>query len=707
MRLTRGLAVVLALLALAFVLGVGSAGARSTATVTVIVDLDGHGTVTSTPPGINCTETGSPPPEGSCTQTFTTTSEIVLTATPAAGWDFVNWTGDCDFTFSNTCQISPTDSTHNVTAHFAPSATGGEPLPPPNSLTVQVIGKGTVKSGDSKIKCGNGNKDCFFVFLDSEMPTLAASPADGWTFVGWGGACTGTGSCSVTMSPALGVVVVATFSKTTGSGTSTLQATAIGLGSVTGSSDDPPTGNEINCGTTGSDCDWVVPTGSVLTLIEGPDPGNVFSTWGGDCSGSDVACTVVMDDNRTVSATFVEAATATLTLTITGRGHVEGPGVQCQGPGTCVQEQPLHTTLSVNADPAEGYVFAGWTGGGCAGPGKSCMITMDVDRAVSATFNPILSVGVTGNGIVTAGAGAISCGLGATICDAPFPQGTSVTLVATPAVGATFTGWTGACGGTATTCTVLMNEAKDVSATFAGGAAGGTGALLSVSVSGAGTVTGAGISCGNGATTCTASPAPNSTVTLTATPAAGSTFSGWSGSCTGTIPTCTVTMTVARSVTAFFSSGSGGGATLLLSVSVAGGGIVTGGGITCGNGSGACSANLPSGSAITLTATPVAGATFTGWAGACTGTSTTCTISMTSAKSVSATFTTAGPGTLTITLNGKGAVSAPGGKCIGTGATKTCTQRYAAGTRVTLTAAAATGNCSPAGATPASPPRRS
>ena len=276
---------------------------------------------------------------------------------------------------------------------------------------------------------------------------------------------------------------------------------------------------------------------------------------------------------------------------------------------------------------------------------------------------------------------------------ASFAQNATVTLIATPATGATFTGWTGACGGTATSCTVLMSQSKSVTATFAGGTAAGAGFLLSVSVSGSGTVTGAGINCGSGATTCSTTPAANSSVTLTATPAAGATFSGWGGSCSGTIPTCTVQMTAARSVTATFTTGGGGGgATVSLTVSVTGSGTVSGGGITCGNGSGACTANPTTGSSVTLTATPATGATFTSWGGACTGSAPTCTVSMTSAKSVTATFTTVAPGTLAITVKGKGTVSAPLGKCIGTSVTKTCIQKYAAGRTVTLTAAAAAGN---------------
>jgi uncharacterized repeat protein (TIGR01451 family) len=61
----------------------------------------------------------------------------------------------------------------------------------------------------------------------------------------------------------------------------------------------------------------------------------------------------------------------------------------------------------------------------------------------------------------------------------------------------------------------------------------------------------AGIDCG---ATCSASFASGTTVTLTATPDAGSTFTGWSGACTGTGP-CTVTMDQDRAVTATFDSG--------------------------------------------------------------------------------------------------------------------------------------------------------
>ena len=108
---------------------------------------------------------------------------------------------------------------------------------------------------------------------------------------------------------------------------------------------------------------------------------------------------------------------------------------------------------------------------------------------------------------------------------------------------------------------------------------------LTVSVSGNGTVTGGGINCGNGATTCTsANHAANSTVTLTETPSAGATFAGWGGgTCAGTATTCTVTFNASKSVTATFT---GGTSNVQLTVSVTGPGSVTGGAIACGNGVG-------------------------------------------------------------------------------------------------------------------------
>lgn len=81
----------------------------------------------------------------------------------------------------------------------------------------------------------------------------------------------------------------------------------------------------------------------------------------------------------------------------------------------------------------------------------------------SVPIDYLLSVGKTGNGTVTSTPAGITCG---TTCSALYAASTSVKLTAKAATGATFAGWSGACTGTALTCTVSMTGAKSVSAKF-------------------------------------------------------------------------------------------------------------------------------------------------------------------------------------------------------------------------------------------------
>jgi len=68
----------------------------------------------------------------------------------------------------------------------------------------------------------------------------------------------------------------------------------------------------------------------------------------------------------------------------------------------------------------------------------------------------------SGSGSVTSNPAGISC---PTTCAANYSSGTSVVLTATPNVGSTFVGWSGACSGRGT-CTVSMNSNQAVTATF-------------------------------------------------------------------------------------------------------------------------------------------------------------------------------------------------------------------------------------------------
>jgi len=538
-------------------------------------------------------------------------------------------------------------------------------------VTVEVLGKGTVTSSPAGINCGNGAATCYIAFSGSGTVTLTATPATDtdWSFDNWTDCPAAVeNTCEVPVD-GNSHTVTANFAipATT---TSTLSVTHTGTGNVSG-------GN-INCGSSpaGGGCTWTVLTGSTLTVRQTPGSDNVFTGWGGACSGTNVACTVELAGDRSVSAAWVSSAGVLLTVSVSGNGTVTGAGINC--PPTCTAIQSVNSTAVLTATAAEGHIFTGW-GGPCSGTASTCAVLMDAAKSVTATFAPSvqLNVTVTGNGNVSGEAGAINCGSNGNVCSASFALNKTVSLTATPAVSATFVGWSGACGGTATTCTILMSAAKSVTATFA------SGTTLTVSVSGPGTVTGGGINCGGSATTCTANQTLNASVTLTATPGSGATFTGWGGACSGTTPTCAVSMTSAKTVTATFSGATS--STVPLTVTVTGSGRVTGGGINCGDGATTCSANVTVNASVTLSATPVSGATFTGWGGACSGTSTTCTLTMNAGKSVSATFSSVAT-TLTIDVTGPGTVSSSAGKCIGSGPKKTCLQSFSVGASVVLTA---------------------
>ena len=66
-------------------------------------------------------------------------------------------------------------------------------------LNVNVTGGGTVTSNLAGIYC---TSTCGASYGDGTMVTLTATPASGYIFAGWSGACSGAGSCVVTMSAA-------------------------------------------------------------------------------------------------------------------------------------------------------------------------------------------------------------------------------------------------------------------------------------------------------------------------------------------------------------------------------------------------------------------------------------------------------------------------------------------------------------------------
>src|ERR1051326_5938790 len=196
-----------------------------------------------------------------------------------------------------------------------------------------------------------------------------------------------------------------------------------------------------------------------------------------------------------------------------------------------------HYAYTGTYDPATHQALC--VDGTCAAPGPRELGDMiGAQNAAANVEVPSINVIKSGSGSVISDSKA-KINYGGT-CYSTTAAGATVTLTANPPSNGVFNSWSGACSGTQSTCTVTVNGALNVTATFT------TVYTLSVAPSGSGTVTatpngefGTFINCGS---SCSAKMQQGTAVTLTAMPAAGVSFLGWSGACSGTAPTCAVTI---------------------------------------------------------------------------------------------------------------------------------------------------------------------
>lgn len=400
----------------------------------------------------------------------------------------------------------------------------------PVTVTVDGTGAGLVTSNPPGIICPGA---CSMSVPPGTDVELFAQAANFSTFTGWSGVCDTAGACAFTVTaPA---AATASFTRQQFA----IAVTKVGDGTVTSS----PAG--IDCGAT---CSADFDGGSAVEFTAAASPGWRFDGWSGACSGSG-ACSVQVSAADSVTATFVQQVTLTVTAGGNGGGHIASnpAGIDCPG-ASCSITVDAGTLIELMASADATSRLSGWSGA-CAGAG-ACAITVSSDTTVEATFvrQFDVEVAIIGSGNVSSTPAGIAC---VGDCSGRFDTGADVVLTASAAAGWWFTGWSGdpACTGIGS-CTLSSTDYRvaSVTATFI------PQPTYPLSVTRAGNGSGsvssnpAGISCGS---TCTADFDSGTMVTLTAAPGATSTFAGWSGACSGT-GACVVTMTAAQLVTATF-----------------------------------------------------------------------------------------------------------------------------------------------------------
>jgi lysozyme len=157
------------------------------------------------------------------------------------------------------------------------------------------------------------------------------------------------------------------------------------------------TGARIACGGAAIRCSRLANPETVITLAATPDPGASLLRWTGECSdaGSSPTCDVSALGDKALSAVF--GYPVTVELQGTGAGAVTSSPARIECGATCAASFAAGSTVDLTAVPDSASDFTGW-GGGCAGLGAVCSVTVSSPIDVVATFDSVVSVEQDGAG---------------------------------------------------------------------------------------------------------------------------------------------------------------------------------------------------------------------------------------------------------------------------------------------------------------------
>jgi hypothetical protein len=215
---------------------------------------------------------------------------------------------------------------------------------PTYQLSIQNYGGGTVTVNPLSSLYTNGT-----------VVTLIATPAAGWTFLGWSGELTGNSlSNSIVITHDTGVGGL--FGTTIGT-------SSVGSGSITLIPNLP-----------------YYAAGMDVTVEAVPVTSNYFAAWGGALSGNTTpAVLYVGSTNQTVSALFAPLPSGKVTLTVLEDGGFVSPAI-------ATNLYAVGGTNELFAYPYSGQQFLGWSGD-ASGTNNPLPVVMTQSKVITGHFS--------------------------------------------------------------------------------------------------------------------------------------------------------------------------------------------------------------------------------------------------------------------------------------------------------------------------------
>jgi uncharacterized repeat protein (TIGR02543 family) len=359
---------------------------------------------------VSVTGSGSTTPAAG-SYVYSTGSSVPVTASPVAGWSFDHWVLDGSSVGSANPYTVLMNGGHTLGAVFTQDQ---------YTLSVNISGQGSVSKSPSQA-----------TYTYGASVQMTATPAAGWTFMGWSGDASGfSNPLSLTVNG--NMAVTATFTQVA----YTITASA-GSGGVIS-----PSGS-VSVGQGSSRAFTITPNSGYAVsgvVVDGSSVGAVSSYTFSNVQAA-----------HTISASFTQSQ---YTLTV---------NVNPSSGGTVTRNNngpyDLNDVVVLTESPSAGYTFSAWSGDG-TGTGTTRTVTVTGNMIVTATYTQ----DVYALALNTVGSGSGSVNLSP--IGGSYTYGTVVTLTANPAAGSTFTGWGGGLSGSANPASVTITSAQTVTATF-------------------------------------------------------------------------------------------------------------------------------------------------------------------------------------------------------------------------------------------------